>query len=361
MDQGANEVRPVSAIAFERRGAAAFLTLDRGKARNALTPDMVADLTAHYQHLARDPNLYVVILKSSDPKAFCAGGDVVKLSALARQSLDLACEALNSEYTLNWLHECFVKPTVAFLDGVVMGSGAGLSAYATHRVAGPGYRFAMPETAIGFFPDVGMAYVLSRLPHEIGTYLALTGNAIARADAYALGLVTHCLEPAAFAEVEAGLVDAWPVDPLLDERHTDPGPPALFAHAAAIQTSFSAGTVGEIIDRLANVAGASESFAQSVTRDLLARSPFALEVTLKHLRKCHHLDLRQTLIADATLAGNLIARDDFHEGVRAELIDKDHAPRWSPASLADVVATEIEVAFAQSRGRVLNLKLRDES
>ena len=349
-----------SGVRNERRGCAATLTLDRGGALNALTPGMIASLDASYRSLARDPNLYVVILKSADPKAFCAGGDVRALSALARTDLAAALACLRAEYSFNWLSECFSKPTVAFINGVVMGSGVGVTAYATHRVAGPNYRFAMPETAIGFFPDVGTAYLLARMAHNMGLYLGLTGHSIERADAYALGLVTHCIEPEQFAQVETGLEDAWPVDPLLDERHGDPGPGELAVHTEVIEQCFAGDTVEEILARLRGVRGASETLAQRALADLAQRSPLALKATLRHIREAAGLDLRQTLEADFRLASRMLARDDFHEGVRAALVDKDHAPSWRPAALADVTANMMADVFAALLGGELNLPLRGE-
>ncbi len=349
-----------SGVRAERRGAAAILTLDRGSALNALTPAMVATLDAAYRSSARDPGLYVVILKSIDPKAFCAGGDVRALCARARVDLSGAMADLAAEYRLNWLHECFSKPTVAILNGFVMGSGAGLSTYATHRVAGPKYRFAMPETAIGFFPDVGMAHGLARMPSQIGVYLGLTGHAIDRADAYDLGLVTHCLESADLDALEPALAEAQPVDPLLDGRHRDPGPGSLRPHVHTIDACFSAPTVEDILTRLASVTGPSQGFAAKARDDLTTRSPLALKVTLRHLRDASARDLRQTLEVDYRLASRFLAGGDFHEGVRGALIDKDHAPRWQPVSLADVTADRLNEMFAPLLEKELGLPLRQE-
>jgi enoyl-CoA hydratase len=353
-------VPATNGVSDVRMGAAAVITLDRGSALNALTPAMVARLDGCYRRIARDANLYVVILKSADPKAFCAGGDVRALSALARTDVAAARAALRAEYSLNWLHECFSKPTVALMDGFVMGSGVGLSAYATHRAAGPRYRYAMPETGIGFFPDVGAAHGLARLPHHIGRYLGLTGHSIERADGYALGLVTHCLEPEQFAAVEAGLAEAWPVDPLLDDRHCDPGMAPLMDHAEAIEHSFGAATVEEVLERLEGVQGLSRAFAQKALADLRTRSPLALKVALRHIQEAEALDLRQTLEVDYRLGCRFMEIGDFHEGVRAALVDKDHAPRWVPAALADVTKNQLDDLFAAMPGGELNLALRQE-
>ena len=349
-----------SGVRVAREGSAAILTLDRGRALNALTPDMIATLDASYRAFTRDATLYVVVIKSADPKAFCAGGDVKALSLLARTDPNAAKTNLRAEYSLNWLHECFSKPSVAWIDGLVMGSGVGISTYATHRVAGPRYRFAMPETAIGFFPDVGVAHQLARLPHNVGIYLGLTGHAIGRADACALGLATHALEPDQFAEVEASLKEAWPIDQLLDDSHCDPGPAPLLVHAETIAQCFSAPSVEQILDRLANVRGASAPFAGAALADLQTRSPLALKVTLRHIQAAAALDLRQTLGIDYRLACRLLASHDFHEGVRASLIDKDGLPRWSPQSLAGVTQNQLDGMFAALPGAELILPSRQE-
>jgi len=353
-------IQPIDGVSDVRKGAAAIVTLDRGGALNALTPTMVARLDGCYRKFARDAALYVVILKSADPKAFCAGGDVRALSALAKSDLPAAKAALQAEYRLNWLHECFSKPTVAFMDGFVMGSGVGLSSYATHRVAGARYRFAMPETMIGFFPDVGSAYTLARLPHHIGRYLGLTGNTIDRADAYALGLVTHCFDAEHMGGVEAALEEAWPVDPLLDRLHRDPGAGTLLPHGATIEQCFGASTVEEVMVRLDAVRGLSEAFAQRTLSDLKQRSPLALKVTLRHIREAGALDLRQTLEMDYRLAARFLETPDFHEGVRAALVDKDHKPRWTPSALADVTGNRLDDLFAALPAHELNLSLRQE-
>ncbi len=348
------------AVAVATRGASCVITLDRGGALNALDAPMLATIKDAYARVARDPNIYVVVLKSADLKAFSAGGDVVAMSQAYQCDPTLVRGWLAAEYGLTWRHECFSKPTVALINGVVMGSGVGITAYATHRVAGERYRFAMPETAIGFFPDVGMAHVLVRLPHKIGLYLGLTGLPIGRADAYALGLITHCLKPETFADVEGALADAQPVDRVLDCAHQDPGPTELMAHADLIEACFAGERVEGIIAALRATVGASAAFA-TATADILAkRSPLALQVTLRHLREADALDLRQTLQVDYRLACRFLAAQDFHEGVRAALIDKDQAPRWVPAALADATTQRVDDYFASMPGDELNLPLRQE-
>jgi enoyl-CoA hydratase len=264
------------------------------------------------------------------------------------------------EYALNWLHECFSKPTISLIDGPVMGSGVGISLFGTHRVAGEKYRFAMPETAIGLFPDVGAAWPLSRMPDSIGMYLGLTGRSIGQADAYALGLLTHCIPASRFEEIKAAFADTWPVDTVLDNLQVDPGPGELVPYAAHIAYCFSAPTVEEIVARLGLVGGKARDWAEGVIADLRARSPISLKVTQRHIRDARALDLRQTLSVDYRLACRFLDGHDFYEGVRAALIDKDGTPQWQPARLEEVTNAVVEDYFVTLGPDELALPTRAE-
>lgn len=338
---------PVAAdIAIERQGALARIVLKRSRALNALDTAMRSLIAEAIPVLARDPGLYAVVLRSTSPKAFSAGGDVRELIAWHRQQPARAKAAFADEYRLNWMLDCFSKPTVSLIDGMVMGSGVGISIYNTHCVAGPGYRFAMPETMIGLFPDVGVAHRLSRLPGEIGTYLGLTGRTIERGDAYALGLVTHCIAAERFDAIEAALADAQPVDALLDGLHEAPGSAPLMSHAQLIDQCFAADRVEDIVGRLDAVIGAEHDFAMGIAADLAKRSPTSLKITLRHLREARGMDLRQVLAADYRLACRSLDDHDFAEGVRASLIDKDNQPVWCPPTLDGVSDAAVARYFA---------------
>jgi enoyl-CoA hydratase len=229
-------------------GATAVVTLNRPQALNALTDAMRLELAAALPRWVRAPEVYALVIASSSERAFCAGGDVREMAELGRSRIAEARRALADEYTLNWSLDRFTKPTIALIDGIVMGGGVGL--YGTHRVAGERYRFAMPETGIGLFPDDGVSSVLARLPDEIGMYLALTGRTIGRADAYHLGLATHCIPAAQFGEIRAAIADADPVDPILDSRHEDPGRGELDELRPAIAGCFSADSAQGVLERL---------------------------------------------------------------------------------------------------------------
>lgn len=350
----------IGTVRVEMCGALGLVTLDRGKALNALTTEMRACLAETFPRFARDPQVYAVVLQSGMPKAFSAGGDVIEILSWSRDRPAEARRAFQEEYALNWLLECFSKPTVSLIDGIVMGSGVGVSLYGTHRVAGEGYRFAMPETAIGLFPDVGAAHMLSRLPHAMGMYLGLTGRTIGRADAYRLGIATHCIAADQFEQIRVGLADAEPVDTLLDDRHADPGAGELAGYVEVIARCFSAPTVEEIIEKLRAVAGAAKSWAEAAAADLSARSPLSLKITHRHIQDAAARDLRQTLQIDYRLACRCLDGHDFAEGVRAALVDKDGKPRWRPARVEDVSEAMIEDYFAPMGADELVLPTRAE-
>jgi enoyl-CoA hydratase len=347
-------------VLMARAGASVVLTLNRPQALNAVTTAMRRLIGEALTTSARDPDVYVVILKSAGGKAFCAGGDLRELAHLAATDIIGARRSLAEEYTLNWRLECFSKPHVALMDGLVVGSGVGLTLYGTHRVAGPGYQFAMPETAIGLFPDDGVIHAFSRMSGGVGAYLALTGRRIGRADALALGLVTHCVPAEAVREIEARLALAEPVDVILDRLHQDPGPTVLAGLRGVIDRCFCGATMAAIMTNLYAERGVESAWAQTVAAELATRSPTSLVITLRHLRAAAAMDLRQTLMMDYRLATRCLAEPDFAEGVRAILVDKDHAPRWRPQTLDDVPPAMADRLFAFDAGDELQLATRQE-
>lgn len=323
-------------VSLEHKGSLALITLQRIKALNALTIAMRASLAAWFPKFSRDPNVYAVVIRSASAKAFSAGSDVREVAGLGRTDREAARQTFRDEYALNWRLECFSKPTVSLIDGIAMGGGVGISLYGTHRVAGEGYRFAMPETKIGLFPDVGLCHAFSRMPNHIGHYLGLTGRTIGRADGYALGLATHCIPSAHFDDIAAGLADTYPVDPLLDDRHIDPGPGELDRFSETIARCFSAPDIVQIVARLENESGANADWAKTTAAELKSRSPLSLAITLEHIRRCKFLDLREVLEMDFSLACHFLNDHDFYEGVRAVIIDKDGTPAWRPAQIAAI-------------------------
>jgi len=349
-----------AAISTNLEGAAGIVTLNRPRALNALTAAMRAQIAAAFAAWARDPQVYAAVILSATDRAFCAGGDVREMVEWGKTRPADARRSIAAEYSLNWQLDCFTKPTVSLIDGMVMGSGVGITLYGTHRVAGERYRFAMPETGIGLFPDDGVSWALARMPDEIGMYLALTGRAIGRADTYRLGLVTHCMPAARFAEVRAAISDADPVDPVLDSRHEDPGMGEIEALRPAIARCFGKESVQAIAAALGAERGETEAWAKGALQDLQRCSPTSLKVTHRHVRAVRGADLSATLKQDFRLASRFMQGHDFYEGVRAGLIDRDHAPKWQPDSLEQVSDTAVDAYFALLGADELKLATRAE-
>jgi len=348
-------------LKVEIEGSLAIVTLARVKALNALTEAMRRKLSESLWAFARDPQIYAVAVQSESPRAFSSGADVREVVALAKEDRARAAKAFADEYALDWQCECFSKPTVSLINGLVMGGGVGISLYGTHRVAGEGYSFAMPETQIGLFPDVGVCHALARLPDHVGMYLGLTGRRIGRAEAYALGLATHCIDASQFVDIKARLAETWPVDAVLDERHVDPGPGELSPLRSTIARCFSGARVEDIAAALAATGGAHGPWAQEVLAELGRKSPLSLKITHRHIRDSQVRDLKQTLEVDYRVAAHIIEADgDFSEGVRAALVDRDGRPRWSPSRLEDVTEAMVNAYFVPRETDELVLPTREE-
>lgn len=357
-------------VEIERRHAACVVSLSRPKALNALTDEMRAAIAAELAGLARDPIIYALVIQAPNSRMFCAGGDVRQLVASLRLDPALARKSFADEYALNWQLECFPKPSIALMNGFSAGSGNGLTQYATHRVGGPGYQFAMPETAIGLFPDVGVSHRLSRLPDEVGTYLALTGNTLGRVDAYRLGLLTHLVSEDALEQISAGLSDADPVDALIGSLHAQhdrdvEGGAELGPLQSTIKAVFAGDDLLQIFARLKDLADGSDPHVAQWSTETLetlgSRSPIALWITLRHIRNVAKCDIRETLIGDYRIACHVLDNPDFVEGVRAMLIDKDKAPRWQHESVSDVSESEVDRYFEPHESGDLELPQRAEA
>lgn len=336
-----------SDILFREEGRAGFITLNRPEVLNALSHEMLLAMEPQYIKWASAARVYGVILEAAPGRAFCCGGDVRAAAAIAKSDPAEAMAYFRDEYQQNWSLERFTKPNVALIDGVVMGGGVGISVYGTHRVAGENYSFAMPETAIGFIPDIGGGYFLGRLPGEMGIYLALTGRTIGRADAFYLGLVTHCVPAADFDKVRHAMIESDPIDPALDALHRDPGEGELPCLQPAVDRIFNAATVEEILSRLDAETGSYADWARETAATIRGNAPLSLKVALRQIREARRLPtLKEALAVDYRLVSRFAAAPDFQEGVRATLIDKDRTPKWQPQTLAEVTDAAVDACFA---------------
>ena len=320
-------------IISEKRGALGLLTLARPQALNALTHGMVTAIAAALRDWAADDTIAAVVIRGEGPRAFCAGGDIRAVQQAVQAGSDAGAALLRDEYHMNALIGAFPKPYIALIHGICMGGGAGMSVHGSHRLADVSVAFAMPETAIGFVPDVGSSYFLSRAPGEMGMYLGLTAERIDLGDALEAGLMTHAVNAADFDAVIEALAEGQSVDQAIAPFIRKAPPGALAPHRRRIQTIFSAASVEAILERLDRD---GSEFARLTAQTIRARSPTSLKVVFRQLREAEKLDLKQCLAMELRLALRLLAGHDFREGVRAALVDKDRAPKWQPSALAGV-------------------------
>ena len=340
-----SDVAPPSILA-ERHGAVGWLRLNRAKTLHALSLDMVESLTQNLQAWAQDSNIGCILLDHAEGRGFCAGGDIRFLQNSALHDGGATGRAFfYAEYQLNHLMFTTTKPIVAFMDGITMGGGVGISQPARYRVATENTRYAMPETGIGLFPDVGGGWYLSRLPGRMGEYLALTGARIDGADCMALGLATHYVESAQLPALKAALIAApQDIDGLL-AQFAKPAPPSrLMEHAQEVATLFASDKLEDI---LAALAASDSPWAAAQAKDLAGKSPQTCKVALRQLLESKKLgSFAENMAMEYRIASRVLTRPDFIEGVRAVIVDKDNAPRWNPPTAEAVSDALIDEIFA---------------
>ena len=352
-------------IALGRDGGVATLTINRPKALNALTLDNYRCFAPALRAWAADPSVHAVVVRGAGERAFCAGGDVRAVYEAGRGisgDPDLPAVFFREEYELIRSIHRFRKPYIAIIDGITMGGGAGISVNGAYRIATERTLFAMPETAIGLFPDVGATRFLNRCPGHVGRYLGLTGARLRAADTLHCGFATHVVPHERVAELVAtlGRID-WKtrserdrIEALLARFTMDPGPAPLAGPRPAIDRCFAGGSVEEICDALAAEAGDAQAVWAAKTRaDLLSKSPTSLKITLRQLDIGRGYDIEAALALEYRLTQHVMAAHDFYEGVRAMLIEKDQTPRWRPATLAEVSDGMVDAYFAPIGDREL--------
>jgi enoyl-CoA hydratase len=339
-----------SEILFDRRGTAGLVTLNRPQALNAVTLGMVRALTGQLRQWANDPSITRVVIQAAGSRAFSAGGDIRVLYDLGRAGRhDEMLPFWREEYILNAMVKRYPKPYIALIDGIVMGGGVGLSVHGSHRVAGDRFLFAMPEVGIGFFPDVGATWFLPRLPGEVGTYCALTGERLGAADAVAATIATHRVSSSRFGDLADALCGAVSVDATLAAFTEPVVDTPLAARRGAIDRLFNGDRVEDILAALdadATTAGPDAGFAGTAAATIRNKSPTSLKLGLAQMRAGADLTFEACMKCEFRIVSRIIHGHDFYEGVRAVIVDKDNAPQWRPAALAEVPDAEIARHFA---------------
>jgi enoyl-CoA hydratase len=335
-------------ILFETSDAGlALVTLNRPRQLNALTLRMIREFSPRLAEWHRDPQIRLVAIKGAGERAFCAGGDVRAVSTAGQKGAALSRDFFREEYALNRAIFRYAKPYVSLINGISMGGGVGLSAHGAFRVVTENLTFAMPETGIGLFPDVGGSYFLSRCPGETGMYLALTGARLKAADARYVGYATHIVRATELGALEAALRIQAPATPqvledLLRGLAGEAGQPALAEHRACIDRCFSAESVEAVIAALESE---GSEFARTALATLQSKSPTSLKITFEQIRRGRKLDFEACLAMEYRMVQACMRGHDFHEGIRALLIDKDQTPVWSPAHLEQVTPAAVAAYF----------------
>ena len=334
-----------------KEGSAGIIRLNRPKAINAVTLEMFHDIDRALDAFEADPDVAVIVLEGAGERGLCAGGDIRSLWESSKVKGDLGKILWRDEYILNARIKKFPKPYVAFMDGIVMGGGVGLSAHAAHRVVTDRTKLAMPEVGLGFFPDVGGTWLLAHSPGEIGTYFGLTGQTMNGPDAiharFADVVVPSSKLSAlreALTKVASGTTSA-DIRQLIESFSTGETAGPVAAQQAKIDALFYHDRMEDIVAALQRD---GSDFAQATLKTLNEKSPRGMVVTLKLLRLARTArSLEECLVREYRAALEVFASDDFREGVRAAVIDKDRSPKWSPPRIEDVTPAMIAPYFAE--------------
>jgi enoyl-CoA hydratase len=342
---------PEPDLIVRREGAAGVIRLNRPKAINAVTLEMFRDVDKALDRFEADPAVSLILLEGAGERGLCAGGDIRALYDSSRAGGDLGKILWREEYILNARIAKFPKPYVAFMDGIVMGGGVGLAAHGSHRVVTDKTKLAMPEVGLGFFPDVGGTWLLSRSPGEIGTYFGLTGQTMNGPDAVYAGFADTVVPSGRLAALREALIqvragaNCSDVKAVIDGFATGETAGPVAALQSGIDNWFAHDRMEDIVAALGRD---GSELAHATLKTLNEKSPRGMVVTLKLLRLARKSSsLEQCLVREYRAALAVFASDDFREGVRAAVIDKDRNPKWSPPRIEDVTPEMVAPYFAE--------------
>lgn len=355
-------------VAFELRGHLGIITLNRPRAVNALTQLMCESIHVQLQDWAVDDSVSQVLIRGAGDRGLCAGGDVASLyqEMVQLQGHDggetlplgapgypaefLSESFLAQEYALNRTIAEYPKPYIALMDGLVLGGGIGVSAHGSHRIVTERTRAGMPETTIGFSPDVGGTWLLGRAPGHLGLHAGLTGEHLDAADAIELGLADVEVPSGSLVELTQAL-STEPVADALPRFTRTPGVSSLAGSRSWIDQAYAAPSVEELLQRLDQLATSQD--AAAAAKSLRSKSPVSLKVAHRAILAAGELTLAQALETEFTIAVHMLRSWDFREGIRAQIIDKDRSPRWSPGTLDAVDQSLVQTYFTPQPGHQL--------
>lgn len=334
-------------VLFEVRGGLGIITLNRPKALNALNQSMVHAIHPKMEEWAEDDGVQAVLMVSAGDRAFCAGGDILWLRNNGLEDRPTALTFFWDEYRLNRYIKNYPKPYIAFIDGITMGGGCGLSVHGDFRVATERTTYAMPETGIGLFPDVGGSYFMPRCPGETGMFSALTGDRLRAADAVYLGIATSYtpsekLDALTKALTETDLSNKGNIESVLQDFHEDSGESHIELLRGQIDVVFRENSVEEILETL-KLNGSN--WALKTHETLITKSPSSVKVTFREMREGAKADFDDCMRMEYRIVTRVMAGHDFYEGVRAVIVDKDNAPKWNPGTFGGVSEADVDEYF----------------
>ncbi len=328
-------------VEFQTNNQLGIITLNRPQALNALNTAMCAAIVKQLLEWEKSTGINAILIKGEGDRAFCAGGDIIMLHNSGRDGTESAEEFWRTEYALNELIHTYSKPFIALIDGITMGGGVGLSVHGKYRIAGPKTLFAMPETGIGYFPDVGGTYFLPRLGRAIGNWLGLTGARIDGALACKIGVATHY-----FDGDLAVLMSALSSGDIDENLRVICRPPPNADLPMEINC-FDFDNLADIFQALEN---SNTEWSAAQLKILKSKSPLSLHVTLRAMQRGANLSFRECMIRELDLSLNHLKSRDFYEGIRAQVIDKDRNPKWQNAGIMDCNEEEIAELFKMNSG-----------
>jgi len=339
-------------VLFEKRGAVGLITLNRPKALNALTHGMCLQMSTQLHAWAGQDDVKCVVVRGAGDRAFCAGGDIRSLYESGINKSPYALNFYRDEYVLDAAIKHYPKPYVALINGIVMGGGVGVSVHGSHRIASETTTFAMPETGIGLFPDVGGSYFLPRMQGAIGLYLALTGARLRTVDTLYSGVATHFVPAKDWDALIADLAAGKAIDRVIERKGEDLPAGFLAEHRAQIDNIFTRDSVEEI---LAALDADHTDWSRDTAKTIRAKSPTSTKVTFRQLREGAKLGFDDCMKMEYRMVHRIVAGHDFYEGVRATIIDKAGTPKWNPSDLSAVSDADVDAYFAPVGEKELKL------
>lgn len=344
-------------VIFSKRNQLGLITLNRPQALNALTLDMIKAIQKQLLSWQDDSEVAAVLVLASPGKAFCAGGDIRWLYDAGRNDNPEQMDFFEHEYRLNHFIHHYPKPYISFMDGMTMGGGVGISMHGSHPVASERFVFAMPETGIGFFPDIGASFLLSRCPGALGMYLGLTGQRLGAEEALNAGLCKYLIDSEQIPVVvdELATLDLSQqgqsqIDACLKSFASHERERLHYPHQQEVDRCFSKKDLSEVMMALEQ---SEDPWARQMHENLLSKSPLSLRVTFEQIHRAKYLSLDACLKMDFVLVEHFMKDHDFYEGVRALLVDKDKSPQWRPKTLAEVSSSRVAEYFELRRDELI--------